>query len=88
MKKQYRIKNEEGLYSSGGVAPSWVKIESAKTWKSVRALRLHLTTVQKGNHYMKPLSTYPYKNCNVQTFKIDETILNVEPPLDLMKKIT
>lgn len=42
VEKHYKIRNRNtGLYSTGGLHPSWTKM--GKTWASLRTLRSHLS---------------------------------------------
>ena len=40
----YKIRNPQGLYSTGGSAPSWSK--RGKTWVALNHLNAHLTLVR------------------------------------------
>lgn len=45
----YKIRNQEGLFSSGGTYPKWSKV--GKVWASRNALSNHLTLVNDGGPY-------------------------------------
>lgn len=38
--KAFKIKNKDGLFSTGGYTPRWTK--RGKTWGSFQAIKLHL----------------------------------------------
>lgn len=64
----YKIKNQDGLFSSGQTNIRW--IEDGKNWSSLRYLRMHLKLVGKGTPIDSP--DYPYHNCSIVRFKIEE----------------
>ena len=84
--KAYRIKNEDGLYSSGRFDPDFVSIEKSKLWRSIRALKLHLHGVREGNHYNNPIKPYPYDDCIVEIFEIQERKTGKLLDIDLSKE--
>lgn len=43
--KIYKIKNPQGLYSTGGSAPKWAK--TGKTWVALNHLQAHLSLIRK-----------------------------------------
>ena len=48
--KVYKIRDRNtGLFSTGGVSPSWTKL--GKTWNSEGALKNHLTLLQEYSNY-------------------------------------
>jgi len=61
----YKIKNSEGLFSTGGMDFSFH--EKGKEWKERRHLITHLTqTINCGNERF-------YENCNIVEFELKET---------------
>ena len=43
--KIYKIKNPDGLYSTGGSSPKWTR--KGKTWVALNHLRAHLTFIRQ-----------------------------------------
>lgn len=79
----YKIRNKEGLFSSGGTYPKWSKI--GKVWASRMALSNHLTLVNDGGPYEEretrvargkeneQLLKY-YNGCSIVVYDIHETL--------------
>ena len=61
----YKIQNAEGLFSTGGYYPSFD--EEGKMWKSIGALKAHITMVMKR---VSSLFENPYLNCRVVEFEL------------------
>lgn len=64
----YKIKNKDGLYSSGQSKIRW--IEDGKSWTSLRNLRMHLKYLE--NIISRDSEDYPYHGCSIVRFKIEE----------------
>jgi len=74
MTKAYKIRNGDGLFSTGGTHPSWTK--KGKTWGNLGSLRSHLTLLcehwasRAYPHYWRkdtPLPAHPYDGCEILT---------------------
>lgn len=69
----YKIRNKEGLYSTGGTSPRWTK--KGKSWSQLNHVRSHITLVKtisgKDKYEIRP-DLYPYNNCVLVTFQETE----------------
>lgn len=64
----YKIRTKDGLFSVGQSKPRFS--EHGKCWTSMKFLRAHLRIVE--NVTPKGSPDYPYKNCSVVRFKLEE----------------
>lgn len=74
--KIYKIRNQEGLYSTGGSYVHWTKM--GKTWQNLAHLKCHLAML--GKHLEQT-----YKDCKIVTFEIIEVDSNPVIPDDKNK---
>ncbi|MGL5348298.1 MAG: hypothetical protein ACRDA3_13190 [Peptostreptococcaceae bacterium] len=68
MQYVYKIRNRDGSFSSGLTDVKWS--EGGKCWSSLRNLRLHLKVLSNKIDPSHP--DYPYHNCSIVRFKIEE----------------
>jgi hypothetical protein len=73
--KVYKIRNKEGLFSTGGLYPQWRKV--GKTWVTLSHIRAHLTMLRNqykvwnGMEYCTDIQ-YPYIGCTVIEYIVIE----------------
>lgn len=75
----YKIKNKDGLFSTGGKSPKFKK--KGKSWSSLGHLKNHLTLV---NEY--PNFHNIYKDCVVVTYELTEVELAGTFPVEFLEK--
>ena len=71
----YRIKNENGLYSTGGSTPSFTK--RGKVWTNIGHVKNHLHGLDRNGRKQ-------YKDCTLITYVITETVLEEKPVMELV----
>lgn len=77
--KLYRIRNTEGLYSTGGSSPKFTK--RGKIWTNIGHVKSHI-------HMLDKYGRATYRNeCHLQTYFITETITDVKPIFVLMEEL-
>ena len=62
--KIYKIKNPQGLFSTGGATPMWTS--KGKSWSSIGYIKSHLTGLRSSEYY---------ENCNIVEYEMIETTL-------------
>jgi len=73
--KVYKIRNREGLFSTGGLTPRWKKV--GKTWVALQHVNSHINMVRKeyvryiGRPYCSDI-VYPYIDCAVVEYTVQE----------------
>ena len=86
VKKAYMIRRKsDGLYSTGGTAPSFNK--KGKVWSSIGALKNHIIQGVNTNYNRKAFCLWhtfaDYKNCEI--IELVSVITENQHPLDIMK---
>lgn len=69
--KVYKIRNKNGLFSTGGTTPRWKK--KGKTWTSFQYVQAHLNMICKYCEKYKYLD--PYVNCVVVEYSVTENLI-------------
>lgn len=59
--KIYKIRNEDGLFSTGGENPQFIK--TGKVWPEFRFVKSHLTLIKENTKRKNP-----YKNCKLVVY--------------------
>lgn len=82
--KAYKIRDRNtGLFSTGGVTPSWTK--RGKTWNSEGALKSHLTLLQEYSTYSRKKWQCP-DNWDVVVLTWEPAESSVYPARDLAER--
>lgn len=76
--KLYKIRNEEGLYSSGGSRPDWTK--KGKTWSNIGYIKNHI-------HQISDRDISIYDNAVIVEIEIKEEEFFTYPVIDLIKSM-
>jgi hypothetical protein len=76
----YKIKNRDGLFSTGGKFPKFKK--KGKSWSSLGHLKNHINLVNEYNYYNKDI----YKDCVVVTYEVTEVELTGNVPVESLEK--
>ena len=78
--KVYKIRNKEGLYSTGGLSPRWSSV--GKTWVALQHINSHLNMIMK--HYqhrnkdgINRWITQPYIGCTVIEYITQENAIGI-----------
>lgn len=67
--KIYKIRNDEGLFSTGGLTPRWRKV--GKTWTKEQNVLSHLNMIL--NDYKKYGGTYIYRRSELIEYEVKES---------------
>lgn len=79
----FKIKNQQGLFSTGGIFPEWSK--RGKVWKTLGNLKSHLTLIANERNYKI------YNGCNIVEFEMIEKSITpvdkiIEEQISLKRK--
>lgn len=68
----FKIRNSQGLFSTGGSHPKWTK--RGKTWVALNHLNAHLTLIRTelNNYTRVNRQANPYVNCEVVEYTVIE----------------
>jgi hypothetical protein len=77
--KVYKIRNSEGLHSTGGISMRWMK--NGKTWVALQHINSHINMVRKevGRRRDHRYITFPYIGCVIIEYEVTES--NITPIL-------
>lgn len=70
----YKIRNKQGLYSTGGAHPTFTK--SGKTWKTKGALNNHFNVLFETDHWRQ---FDPYNGCELVEIEVLESEKSANP---------
>lgn len=79
--KVYKIRDENGLYSTGGTSPEFNK--SGKTWNNIGHVKNHLRQFFDRTNYRKSRSEL-YDNAEIIAIEISESELEKQPVQDMI----
>lgn len=80
MMKVYKIRNKEGLFSTGGLYPRWKKV--GKTWVALQHINAHIAMLckrynqYKGTIYCRSIQ-FPYTGCMVIEYVTEENAIGI-----------